>query len=914
MLQALVVRCSFCFFLCCAILLIGSAAFAQHPKVLAPHLPVAPRLPHHHEWDKPAVARSLTGGLWMIDGNTKATAYLSNMLKYDSLTVTPVLHLGNGKAYRLAPVTLEPSGTATIDINQAVASQGIAPYATLSGYFEVQYKWGWEAICGDVWNVDVAHSLIFVYSMASPPNPAAQPAQGVGANSPPRQTVEGAWWKQDANVTAFVALSNLATRTIPATIQVFDGANHEIGRHTVVLSPGGTKIVNLNELLSTSATAGGVFITYEGAQNELVVNAGAEDPSVGYSARLPLGVPPDASAKIAESSRAELGLMVGPSDPMMNFPSGVVFTPYTIARNLSEQALSVTPELWWMEGGGAQSATLPRFTLAPHQTQRLDMPALLAAAGLATFSGNVNLVLDTDGPEGAPILAAGSVDKTNTYVFEVVPRGVSESASKGLSYWNTTNGNDTMVTLWNPADEDQDLVFTLFYTGGHYAFPIHLAARATRTFNVSEITHNPVPDAEGNVVPAGTYEGSAEIAGSQGENQEIVVAVDSGIYNVRKATCGNYYCVTCNGLVQSWISLNPFSVAVGGSTQETFAYQYNTGTQYDATSYGNWSSSNTGIFTVNNGLANGIGVGTANISAYYPSSVPVFSVPCQWNAPPSCPPAYTSPSASGGGNVLQLSLSPGILNVSSGDTNVTIGLTIAPSSASVSVAFNSGLSSNPNSSSPASVTVTNPSGNVSGSYNAPVTVSGTNSPSGKFNIQAVANGVTSNVTDLTVPPQILIQMIQQEAGGTNPTTMTAVAEVVRNRFSSSMFDPPYSTYQNAIPGQFQTSSTLNGVQPELDIASSVFTGTSAGNFCGSLAFWTPTTSQWSTVQNALNSGTTTFPSGVGAPVFNSSVWPTSQQQILYVSAVGTQGNGAPNFLFLAQRTSSQSAAVSVSCN
>jgi len=81
-------------------------AFAQQPKVLAPHYPVAPKLPRHREWDPPKVFQSAAGALWMTDGNFKSTLHLSNMLKEDSLTVTPVLHLANGVAYPLAPVTL----------------------------------------------------------------------------------------------------------------------------------------------------------------------------------------------------------------------------------------------------------------------------------------------------------------------------------------------------------------------------------------------------------------------------------------------------------------------------------------------------------------------------------------------------------------------------------------------------------------------------------------------------------------------------------------------------------------------------------------------------------------------------------------------------------------------------------------
>jgi hypothetical protein len=58
---------------------------------------------------------------------------------------------------------------------------------------------------------------------------------------------------------------------------------------------------------------------------------------------------------------------------------------------------------------------------------------------------------------GALLLASGSVDQKNTYVFQVLPRAASESLAQVVSYWSTGKGDDTMVTLWNPADEDRTL-------------------------------------------------------------------------------------------------------------------------------------------------------------------------------------------------------------------------------------------------------------------------------------------------------------------------------------------------------------------------------------------------------------------------------------------------------------------------
>jgi hypothetical protein len=334
---------------------------------------------------------------------------------------------------------------------------------------------------------------------------------------------------------------------------------------------------------------------------------------------------------------------------MMSFPAGTVFTPYAGVRNVSNQPVTVTPTLWWMQGASANSAQLGAVTLAPHQTQNLEVPSLIARAGLKNFNGSVNLILDTKGQEGALLMASGSVDQKNTYVFEVMPRGVSESVAKNISYWNTGNGNDTMVTLWNPADEDQDLLYTLFFSGGHYAYPIHLAARATRTFNTSEIIHNQIPDAEGNVVPTGVQEGSAKISGSQAENEHILVAMDAGTYNVRKATCGGI-CTTCDGVVSSSVVADPFNVAFGANTQETFVEQYNTGGQYDVTGSSNWSSSNSSIATVNSGLVSGVSVGSFSVYSFDSVQEPAYQVVCS-DVGVDCPFSYVSLSGSAPGNV-----------------------------------------------------------------------------------------------------------------------------------------------------------------------------------------------------------------------------------------------------------------------
>ena len=176
-----------------------------------------------------------------------------------------------------------------------------------------------------------------------------------------------------------------------------------------------------------------------------------------------------------------------------------------------------------MQGGAALSSQLSPFTVAPLASVALDVPELLADAGLGSFSGSVNLILEAQGPSRSLLLASGSVDAKNTYVFQVFPHGVQESAAKSISYWSTGNGDDTMVTIWNPADEAQDFLFRLDFTGGHYTLPIHLGPRATQTFNISEVIQNQIPDAQGNTIPLGIHEGSAKLSGLHAANEQILV-------------------------------------------------------------------------------------------------------------------------------------------------------------------------------------------------------------------------------------------------------------------------------------------------------------------------------------------------------------------------------------------------------
>ena len=448
------------------------------------------------------------------------------------------------------------------------------------------------------------------------------------------QVLEGAWWKQEPGVTGFVTLSNTTDQPLPATLQVSDANAKPLGSYQVTISPHGTKRIDLQELTANAETVGGLHVTYSGAPDAVIVNGSLEDLAKGYSASIPFAVPPPASAKITTLNYAEIGLMVGAMDPMMHFPTSTVFAPYSVLRNIGTQAATITPVIYWMEGGTARSARQSAITLGPLQAKNLDVVSLMEVSGLRNFNGLLNVILEIQGPQDSVLLSGGSVDQTYTYVFEVIPNAAKVSGSKNLGYWSTANGDDTMVTMWNPADEAQDFIFKIFFTGGHYLLPVHLGPRATYMFNLSEIIDSQSPDSEGNLIPLAVHDGSAQISGTQGDNQLILVAVDVGTYNVRKATCA-YRCITCNGATSWAMSVIPFATGIGGSTQLTLEDTWNTGIQHDITKASTWSSSATNFATVSAGLVNGIAVGSVTINGEDMND-PWYGSSCG-SPPPACP-------------------------------------------------------------------------------------------------------------------------------------------------------------------------------------------------------------------------------------------------------------------------------------
>ena len=357
----------------------------------------------------------------------------------------------------------------------------------------------------------------------------------------------------------------------------------------------------------------------------------------------------------------------------------------------------------------------------------------------------------------------------------------------------------------------------------------------------------------------------------------------------------------------------PITVAVGNQVHGQVWYSPACGGTYyyfDMTTSLGWSSTNTSVFTLNNsspkGLLTGVGVGSATAIAQGTTACQAWymmGAVCQCSS-------WVTIVGNTPCSVIGLSQSPSSFNMSTGDSkNITV--TVTPSGVPVTLSFSGTNSptSNPNSSGAVTLTIT---GSGSGTINANVAASPAGN-SGVYAVRGSASGATSsNSTTIYIPPQVLIQMINGEAGGNGSPAQLAVGVAARNRFGDCTYFSCVSTYQAAItPSQFKGlnnpgGQVTNGTEPPLDNAVQVWLN-QVGNFISpsggskSACFWSPSATEWSQISAAVNSGTTDeaqVPNGTGC--YSGA---TYNQQIRVVAAVGGNSSGVPWFVFQGPRAS-----------
>src|SRR6266581_839833 len=186
---------------------------------------------------------TMYSGLWRTDGGFVSTIRIKNVLVVAPMDITPVLFMADGTPYLLPSVHLAVSGVATININDALATAPSIIASHISPYGSAALIHSYSSpghVSASMAVIDASRSLSYTFPFAEP------------MGDPMPQTLDGLWWKHDAGVTGWIALSNVGDAATEAAVQLVGPANTAQPERAIPLSAHSVQAQKLVDTLSQS--------------------------------------------------------------------------------------------------------------------------------------------------------------------------------------------------------------------------------------------------------------------------------------------------------------------------------------------------------------------------------------------------------------------------------------------------------------------------------------------------------------------------------------------------------------------------------------------------------------------------------------------------------------------------------------
>ncbi len=594
------------------------------------------------------------------------------------------------------------------------------------------------------------------------------------------------------------------------------------------------------------------------------------------------------------SAISYVGVPIGATNLLQTALSAPVLT----LANFSGQPRQAAVTWADSSSGTPKVQQIANLTLAPYSSQTAALSTPGGSGFLNTFTIASN---GQPGDVQAHLFTRLGTSQART---ELLAKDAHDDHNGGDHPWSTSNGNSSTLLLFNSAKTPMLFHVRISGGGNTWVESYKLAPSETRSISIDGILANGTADHNHHSLPKSLTQGEVQWNTEFGGNGlgRLVVT------NTSTAMARSFSCPTYINMCSAQFGPENFEdLLLEGDPVDLSAIQPVFCTEYCpnccgqtspvGSSYGysfttSWSGGNSGTTSQ---------VSSSNTDIYLKGiSLGQFYITGQTQGG-SC-----QVTTQGGGTVVNITTSPSAISMSSGDTSVNITVNVNPSSSASSASFALGLQNNPNSSSTATVGF-NPPSSFTGNDNWTVNVSGSNSPSGIFQAKACLGNTCSNSpTIITIPPQLLIQVLYGEGHGQaaagDSVTEPAIASSITQRLNNPSFGSP-STWQAAIvPGQFTGSintSITNGSQPELGIAVQAYNGSLQDTTSASPCFFSPDAAGFAAIQSAYNANATTVPQVNHDPNCYG-----SYRQLVWKTSIGNNvstGSGAPAFIFERQK-------------
>ena len=533
---------------------------------------------------------------WTTEGTWDSELQLRNNQSSQPLTVTPVLRTADGSETVLSPVTINPEDVKSFDINtvlRTMAPQLLGTY----GSVVLRYQ---AATAGTLYPVLMVHDG---------GHPIAWHIDGREEQSYEAAGREGVWWLPKNSTSAYLILTNYGANPIPLELSLYD-ANGKETKQMVSLQPRQMIRYSVRQLIQAAGLGG----SYGGIKVFAPVHAGSLDTlhvlfdeKIGFSALLKM-FEHDPNAKMEEHDFAGTAvwtlrapmLALSQPDPALGFPAGTRLQPQLFVRNTTAKSLNVGLRFNWRGDVTTGKASGPSVQLAPYETRRFDIASLQDGKVLPADARWSSVTLTSNGSPDEIMAVAASYDANLRFGAQTPFSDVLNFKWEG-NEWEYDAQHDSIITAGNGGSKPIRAAFTMFYNQGTEKYELEQALQPDEQMwiDVGKLVRERAPDKNGKTLPLDINSGSYEFRD----------LTDHGVGNlfegkvVLDRTYGQvtYGCAVCCGYKTTLLSWDPFGVPLNFSSQngvQSLSWCDSGYVDVSDNFYGNWSTANTGIATV----------------------------------------------------------------------------------------------------------------------------------------------------------------------------------------------------------------------------------------------------------------------------------------------------------------------------
>lgn len=548
---------------------------------------------------------------WSVEDGFVSTIEMKNYHVDQPLTVTMVLYPLHGPEIILDPVTLNPSETRLININDTLASYH--KHFTV-GAAELRYSQLTEGVFGaNLTVLNVTKSLIYNFQFRLPEMSAR---------------LEGLFWFYDKHTDGFVAVQNTSDHDVVVTPTLF-AREYSYQLTQINLRPHQMELIQLrselHKLQLDDLDAGGIKL--EASEEEAIVaGGGLANPAVGFSAPLRMDDPVVQAMRAKQLGRTlhALNVAIGADDPMMGMglPVTARMNPIMNLRNVSGETIRVTPVFRYQVGKGTKTLTLKAIQLNSQQTARVDVLPYWQSGQIPSRVSSGSLEISYTGKTGSLVASVTSVDQTGTYVFD---SRIDNKLAAGFhgEYWSTEDDNNTSITIKNITQKPATAWVSLQYDAGRgeYDLPVlMLQPGESHMIDLKMIQMEGMPGANGELLPPNALYGGMKVREEPAGRHFLIDAV---VFNPKTATCavcgfGCLYPTSINLPGGTYIT----AIAASGQVIPVNAHMCDGTNQTSWECATDFSSDNSGILSVDPSCQSygfGAGVGSTTFRGTAPN-------------------------------------------------------------------------------------------------------------------------------------------------------------------------------------------------------------------------------------------------------------------------------------------------------